>query len=341
MVTGASGYLASWIIQQLLEQGHIVHGTVRNLEDKNKIQHLLELMETYPEQLTLFECDLTKEGDFEQAMEQCEIVIHTASPYFLDKPKNIEEELIIPAVQGTKNILNSVNRHRTVKRVILTSSVVTLFNNAKDLTARVGHIIQEHDNNSNQDKTYNPYAYSKTKAEILAREMNNKQQHWDLITIHPGAIFGPSLSRRIDSTSVNMIMQFLNGSFKSGVPKLWLGLVDVRDVAQLHIFAAINKKANGKYIAVSKSLNLLEIARLIDVTRFAISDKLPKKEVPKPIIWLLAPLLGIDRKFIANNVNYPIRFDHSRSEADLEFQYRLPTETLNDHVAQLLSDNII
>jgi len=341
LVTGAAGYLASWIVKQLIEQGHIVHGTVRNLEDENKIKHLIAFVNETPKQLKLFKSDLLQEGSFDEAMQNCDIVIHTASPYFLEKPQDIQSELINPAVQGTQNILNSVNKNHSVKRVVLTSSVVSLFNDAKDLANRAGQMVQEQDVNQNQDKTHNSYAYSKTKAELLAWTVQKKQKHWDLITIHPGAIFGPSLSSRVDATSIDMMIKFLNGSFKSGVPKLCLGLVDVRDVAQAHLQAAINGKEGKRYIAVCQSLSLLEIAQLLDVDKFGIINRLPKKEVPKFLIWLLAPLLGMTRKYIANNVNYLVYFNHNPSKIDLNIQYLDPRQTLNDHIGQLVTDNLI
>lgn len=108
-VTGASGYMASWIVAKLLDESYRVHGTVRSLEDKNKVQHLLNMANEHPGQLELFEADLMKEGSFDDAMSDCRTVIHTASPYFLDKPNDPYKQLILPASEGTSNILNSVN----------------------------------------------------------------------------------------------------------------------------------------------------------------------------------------------------------------------------------------
>lgn len=341
VVTGAAGYLASWVVKQLIEKGHKVHGTVRNLEDISKISHLLKLAEAVPEQLKLFEADLMQDGSFDAAMENCDIVMHTASPYFLDVPGDIQKELIDPAVDGTKNVLSSVNKVESVKRVVVTSSIVALFSDAKAVANRIDHRVNENDINQNQDITYNPYAFSKTKAELVAWEMNQQQNRWDLITVHPGAIFGPSLSSRHDATSVKLMTQFLNGSFKSGVPKLRLGVVDVRDVAKVHIQAALNESATGKYIAVEKTLTLLEIANLLKVEKFGLKNKLPGKEIPKALVWLIAPLVGMQRKYVTNNVNHPICFDNTRSVSQLGVSYFSPEETLNDHIAQLVKDELI
>ena len=341
LVTGSAGYLASWIVKKLIDQGHTVHGTVRSLKDKVKVAHLLKLAKSAPENLKLFEADLLINNSFDEAMQNCDVVIHTASPYFLDKPNNIQRELIDPAVNGTKNVLNSINNTESVKRVIVTSSIVTLFNNAKDLANRPDYKVTEKGINDNKDETYNAYAFSKTRAECAAWEISQKQERWDLITVHPGAIFGPSQSNRHDGTSVNMMIQFLNGSFKTGVPNLSLGMVDVRDVADVHIKAVLNPLAKGKYIAVGKTLTLLEISKLLDVDKYGIKNKLPQKELPKILVWLIAPLAGMQRKYVANNVNYPITFDNSRSESQLGIQYYSPKQTLNDHVRQLVENGLV
>ena len=234
-------------------------------------------------------------GSFDAAMAGCTEVIHTASPYFLDKPKDPHSQLIRPSLDGTCNVLNSVNKISSVRRVVLTSSVVALYNDACDITVSAEHTVQECDVNPNRDIHHNTYAYSKTIAEQTAWKLQSQQQRWDLITIHPGAIFGPSLSMRVDATSVSMMIQFLNGSFRTGVPRLWLGLVDVRDVANAHIRAALSPEASDRYIVVAESLRMLDIARCMRVSEFGIADKLPRRVVPKALMWLIAPFVGMQR----------------------------------------------
>jgi len=341
LVTGAAGYLASWIVEKLLREGHVVHGTVRQLNDKSKIQHLLDLARQHPDRLRLFEADLIKGGSFDAAMAGCSVVIHAASPYFLDKPKDPDQQLIKPALDGTLNVLASVDRCETVKRVVVTSSVVTMYNDACDVSSTSQNMVQENDVNPNRQIRHNPYACSKTIAEQAAWEASTRQKRWDLVTIHPGAIFGPSLSKRLDATSVNMMIQFLNGSFRSGVPRLWLGLVDVRDVASAHVKAAILPQAHGRYIVVADSLSLLEIASLMRVDEFGIKDKLPKGEVPKAFMWVIGPLTGMQRRYISRNVGYPVRFNNTRSQTELGLQYRPPQETLNGHIRQLVADKLV
>lgn len=341
LVTGAAGYLASWIVLQLLEQGCRVHGTVRSLQDADKVQHLQDMAVQYPDRLQLFEADLLQEGSFDAAMQECSLVVHAASPYFMHAPKDAQRELMQPAVQGTRNVLVSVNRTPSVTRVVLTSSIVALYNDACDVGASVQHTVQESDTNPNQDLTRNPYAYSKTQAEKAAWDMQAQQQRWELITIHPGAIFGPSLSRRVDASSVSMVLQFLQGAFRTGVPRLWLGLVDVRDVAQAHVQAALRPQAHGRYLVVAQSLRLLELAQRMQLQGLGIADKLPRSEAPKWLMLLIGPLVGLPRRYVACNVGHPLYFNSARSQAELGLQWRTPADTLNDQIRQIVRDRLL
>lgn len=341
LVTGAAGYLASWVVAQLLEAGQTVHGTVRTLSDASKIAHLHDLSARFPGKLHLFEADLLADRSFDAAIEGCNLVIHVASPYFFHKPKDAQAELIQPALDGTLNLIASVNRVSTVTRVVLTSSIVALFNDARDLQGKPQHQVQEADINGNTDISHNPYAYSKTRAEQAAWQAHAKQSRWELITVHPGGIFGPSLSKRADATSVEMMLQFLDGTFRSGAPRLWMGFVDVRDVAAVHVKAALLPNAKGRYIAVAQSLRLLEIAQLMKVEAFGIPNKLPRSEAPKALMWLIGPLVGLTRRYVSGNVGYPITFNTQRSQTELGVHYRAPADTLNAHIKQIVADGLL
>lgn len=341
LVTGAAGYLASWVVQQLLVDGYTVHGTVRSLADADKVQHLRMLQQQYPERLRLFEADLLTPRSFDAAMRGCSVVIHTASPYFLDKPGDIQRQLVQPALDGTLNVLSAVDRTPEVTRVVLTSSIAALYNDACDLSRVADHTVREADINANTDERHNSYAYSKTIAEQAAWAQQRKQKRWELISIHPGAIFGPSLSPRVDATSVGMMVQFLNGSFRTGVPRLTLGLVDVRDVAQAHLKAALLPQARGRYIVVGQSIRLLEMANLMRAKEAGLQNKLPRGEIPKALLWLIAPLVGLQRDYVARNVGHDIRFDNVRSQTELGVAYRSPAQTLNEHIAQIVADGLV
>jgi nucleoside-diphosphate-sugar epimerase len=340
-VTGAAGYLASWVVTQLLDEGQRVHATVRSLADDAKLAHLHDLARRHPGRLALFEADLMKEGSFDLAFEGCGAVVHTASPYVLGQPRDVQGELVGPARQGSLNVIGAVNRAASVRRLVLTASVVSMFSDARDLAGRPGHRLAEADWNRHSSEGHNPYAYSKRVAEEAAWAAARAQSRWSLVTIHPGAIFGPSLSRRVDATSVDMVVQFLRGAFRPGVPRLWLGVVDVRDVAAAHVRAVLRAEAAGRYIVVGRSLALLDIARALRPGLQGLPDKLPTRELPKALVWLAAPFVGMTREYVSKNVAHPIDFDSRRSVKELGLAYRRPEQTFHDHVAQLLRDQLL
>jgi len=124
------------------------------------------------------------------------------------------------------------------------------------------------------------------------------------------------------------------------VPSLRLAVVDVRDVAQAHVQAILNPQAKGRYIVVAEPLRLLEMAKLMDVQKFGLKDRLPRSEAPKALIWLIAPWIGMQRQYVARNVGYPIHFDNQRSCTELGLHYYRPEQTLNDHIQQIFTDGL-
>ena len=133
LVTGGSGYLASWVVRQLLDEGHSVNATVRSLADSVKVSHLSEMEKEFPGKLRVFEADLTENGSFDQPASGCEIVIHTASPFKISGIRDAVKELTEPAVNGVRNVFGAAVRSGTVRRVVLTSSVAAVFGDAFDL----------------------------------------------------------------------------------------------------------------------------------------------------------------------------------------------------------------
>ncbi len=219
LVTGGTGYMASWIIKMLLEEGINVNATVRDPSDIQKVEHLTNLAEESEAQLKLFKADLLDPGAFDEPVQGCELVIHTASPFFISGIKNPQEELIRPAKEGTRNVLQAANRAPMVKRVVLTSSVVAIYGDNIYIKSAPGGIFTEKEWNVTSSAEHRPYAYSKTIAEKEAWAIAKEQDQWDLLTINPGWILGPSLSKRKDSMSIGTMIQFGDGTYKSGVPE--------------------------------------------------------------------------------------------------------------------------
>ncbi|BBE19188.1 dihydroflavonol-4-reductase [Aquipluma nitroreducens] len=339
LVTGGTGYLASWIIKQLLDEGKEVRTTVRNLSQKDKSAHLTALAVKSKGTLTFFEADLLKKGSFTEAMAGCELVIHTASPFKISGLKNAQKELVEPALEGTRNVLESVNSTESVKRVVLTSSIVAIYGDAVDIQKTANGIFTEEDWNFSSSVDHQPYPYSKTLAEKLAWEMAGKQNRWDLLTINPGFIMGPSLSKRTDSTSIDIMIQLATGKFKTGVPSGEMGFIDVRDVAKAHILAGFSQTASGRHICVSEQKTFLDMANVIKASYP--KYPLPKGFVPKWLFWLIAPLAGFTRKYVKLNVGIDLKFDSSYIRKDLGIEFIPFEKTITDHFEQILNDDIV
>jgi len=240
LVTGASGYLASQIISHLVsKKKYEVRGTVRSLE---KAKHLQKL---FPE-VKLYEADLLKEGSFEHALQDVEIVFHTASPFQI-VVKDPQKEIIEPALKGTLNVLKSVDKIKSVRRVVLTSSAAAIARGKP-----VDYRYSEKDWNQSSTATTEPYPYSKTVAEKTAWEFS-EGKHWKLATICPTFILGPPLSDRIDAVSVQAIKSLLEGTHQDKAPAMAFGAVNIDDVAEAHIAAAEKKEAAGQRYLITSS----------------------------------------------------------------------------------------
>lgn len=339
LVTGGTGYLATWIIKYLLEQGTPVHATVRNLKDKKKYTHLLNLAEEANASLKLFEADLLHEGSFAQAMKGCTVVFHTASPFFVTRIKNPVLDLIKPAVQGTTNVLNQASQTPEVKRIVLTSSVAAIMGDGRDALELPDQTFDETYWNTSSHEKHQPYSYSKTLAERKAWEIAGQQQQWDLVVINPSFILGPSLNNNPDATSSSIIKQLADGTLKMGAPDFWYGIVDVRDVARAHLLAAWRPGASGRHILASDHGNFLDIANII--RKKYPQYPLPKKLISRNLLWLMGPLFGISRKMIMRNYGYHYRLNNSYSREDLDLHYRPMEETILDHFDQMVSDKVI
>jgi len=340
LVTGGSGYVASWIVKMLLEKGMNVHATVRDPSDFTKTDHLTDLAKKSAGQLKLFRSDLLVDGSFDEPMQDCELVIHTASPFYITGIRNSQEGLIRPALEGTRNVLESAKRNPTVKRVLLTSSVVAIYGDNADISLVPGGVFTEKEWNITSSPEHQPYPYSKTIAEKEAWAIAKEQDQWDLLTINPGWVLGPSLSKRKDSMSIGTMIQFGDGSYKMGVPELWSPIVDVRDVATAHINAGYIPKASGRHIITSGEATLLDIGNIL-LKHFGDDYPFPRKQVPKFLFWLIAPMHGYTRKYASKNAGIQIKFDNSYSKTDLDMSYIPIEQTVKDHFQQIVDDGLL
>lgn len=337
LVTGATGYVAGWLVKKLLEEGFTVHAAVRDPDNKKKIAHLEALAEKSKGVLKFFKSDLLKEGSYADAMQSCEIVFHTASPFKLDV-NDPQKELVEPALSGTENVLNEVNRTESVKRVVLTSSCAAIYSDTIEAEEASGGMLTEEMWNTTSSLEYQPYAYSKTVAERKAWEIAESQDRWDMVVINPSLVMGPFLTTAsVTSESYNLLKQMGDGTFQVGVPKMGVGIVDVRDVAEAHFQAAFRRYAKGRYITSGHNSDFLEVATILH-NYFGDQLPIPKRALPKWLVWLVGPMLNksLTREYISKNVNRKWAADNSKVKEQLGIEFRPLRETLKDTFQVLL-----
>lgn len=342
MVTGATGYVAGWIVKRLLEEGLTVHATVRD-PAISKIGYLNELAANLPGTLRYFKADLLDRGSYAEAMAGCSVVFHTASPFALNI-SDPQKELVDPAQLGTRNVLETANRTGTVKRIVLTSSCAAIYGDNADLDKTSNGLFTEENWNTSSSLQHVPYAYSKTIAEQEAWAIANRQSQWKLVVINPSFVIGPGIVAHSTSESFNVVRQLGNGRMKAGIPDIGVGAVDVRDLAEAHLRAAYMPNAQGRNIISGHNTSLLGLALALLHT-FG-EYPLPRRTLPKWLVWLVwlvAPLAdkSTTRKFVARNVNYPWRADNGKGKRELKMTYRPLQASMQDMFQQMIDNGMI
>ncbi|EOA27557.1 hypothetical protein CARUB_v10023695mg [Capsella rubella] len=238
-VTGAGGFLGSWVVDLLLSKDYFVHGTVRD-PDNEKYAHLKKL-EKAGDKLKLFKADLLDYGSLQSAIAGCTGVFHVACPVPPSSVPNPEVELIAPAVDGTLNVLKACIE-ANVKRVVYVSSVAALFMNP--LWSK--NQVLDETCWSDQEfckKTENWYCLSKTRAESEAFAFA-KQTGLDLVSVCPTLVLGPILQQHTVNASSLVLLKLLK---------------DVRDVAQALLLVYEKAEAEGRYICISHTIKEQEV----------------------------------------------------------------------------------
>lgn len=342
MVTGATGYVAGWLVKELLENGITVHAAVRDPNNEKKIAHLKEMASNSDGNIQFFKTDLLDNGSYLEAMKGCEVIFHTASP-FITEVKDAQKELIDPAVKGTKNVLDSANQTPSIKRVVLTSSCASIYTDAIDCQLAPNNVLTEDIWNTTSSLEYQPYSYSKTMAEKKAWEIAENQNQWDLVTINPSFVMGPALnSGSITSESYRVLTQMGDGTMKSGAPKMGCGVVDVRDVGHAHYQAAYTPNAKGRYITSAHNTNFLEMSLTLQ-EKYGSQYPIPKKALPKWLLMVVGPMVNklFSRRFIKNNINIEWNADNSKIKKDLNMSFIPLQKTMEDSFQVLIDKEML
>jgi nucleoside-diphosphate-sugar epimerase len=284
LVTGGSGFIGSHSILQLLAAGHQVRTTVRSLKREGDVRAMLKQGGADPgDRLSFFAADLENDAGWSEAIAGCEYVLHVASPFPMNLPKH-EDELIVPAREGALRVLRAA-RAAGVKRVVLTSSFAAIGYGQKPQKAPF--------NETNWTDPNAPgltaYVKSKTLAEraawdFIAREGGSLE----LSVINPVGVFGPVLGPDY-STSILLVQRLMDGAVP-GCPQLYFGIVDVRDVADLHIRAMTHPAAKGeRFLAVAGDfMSILDIANVLKRRMGPSAKRVPTWQLPNWVVRLAA-----------------------------------------------------
>lgn len=291
-VTGATGYIAKHIVHLLLGQGHEVTGSTRDTSRLDELKAAVRpgLPDGAVERLSLVELDLTSDAGWDAVPTGTDAMIHTASPFPLSQPKN-EEDLIRPAVDGTRRALRAAVE-AGVPKVVLTSSIVSIVGNA----AKMEGIVTEEDWTDPNGSDVSAYGKSKTLAERAAWDfVESEAPTLKLSVINPGLVAGPALDRHYGS-SLQAIERVVKGK-DPALPDFGFSVCDVRDVAEAHVIAATTTRGEGQRTAiVDRYMTFPDIAKVVDAT---LEDRrIPTRIAPRALVRVMALFDGEIRSIL-------------------------------------------
>nr|AVI16676.1 dihydroflavonol-4-reductase [Ribes rubrum] len=299
-VTGAAGFIGSWLIMRLLERGYIVRATVRDPTNMKKVKHLLDLP-TAKTNLTLWKADLSEEGSFDEAINGCTGVFHVATPMDFES-KDPENEVIKPTIEGMLSIMKSCAKAKTVRRIVFTSSAGTI-----DVSEHQKPVYDEtcwSDVEFCRAKKMTGWMYfvSKTMAEQAAWDFA-KENNIDLVSVIPPLVVGPFLMPTMPPSLITGLSPITRTESHYGIVKQGQ-FVHLDDLCNAHIYVFENPKAEGRYMCSACDATIIELAKLLNL-------KYPEYNVP-------TKFKNIDE----NLENVHFSFDKLKS-LGFEFKYTL------------------
>jgi dihydroflavonol-4-reductase len=287
LVTGGSGFLGVYSIIALLAAGYKVRTTVRSLNRQDEVRKMVQnggVSDSLQTHLSFAVADLTRDDGWPEAVSGCTYVLHVASPVPAGPSKH-EDDLIIPAREGTLRVLRAA-KSAGVKRVVVTSSF-----------AAIGYGHPQQDEPFNEETWTNlaggklpPYQKSKTMAERAAWDFIESEdgKGLEMSVINPMAIFGPVLGKDF-APSILLIQRLLDGDFPA-CPQISFGVLDVRDVASLHLLAMTHEKAAGeRFLATSPpAMTIQEMALVLKERLPEVAKKAPTRVLPNFLLHIVA-----------------------------------------------------
>ena len=319
-VTGANGFIAGHIVEELLKRGHAVRGTVRDDPESPRHHWLKDL----GGDVQLFQADFTQPGSFDEAFAGCDVVFHVAAVVTL-VAKDPWRDIIDPNIQGTRNVLESCRKQK-VRKIVLTSSASAAWQREKDRKEECrGKLICEEEWAEKINPNRDPYAYQKRECERMI--MN--EWEGEFASINPSWALGPQQHGHV-TTSNDVVKSICTHEYWPFVPQIYYDVVDVRDVAAAHVWAAENKNASGRYfVSRGECHSTADLAKSLNQQH---SD-LKSSTFSIPRIFML--LGGVVDSRVSSSWLYDFSvpfsvFSHAKIEkAGFEFKYDL-AQTLSD-----------
>jgi nucleoside-diphosphate-sugar epimerase len=333
LVTGATGYIAGELIRQLLDKDWVVHGTVRNVA-RSEAGLRARLGSPDAKHLRLFEAELMSDKGWGEALVGCTHVAHVASPIPAQAPKH-EDELIIPAREGTLRALRFA-REAGVTRFVQTSSTAAVIYGVD----RGTHTFDEsHWTNIDHPDAY-PYVKSKTIAERAARDwVSTEGGGMEFVSVNPGMVLGPVDSGDF-SASVELVQQLLNGAMPMA-PDLGFPIVDVRDIAALHVLALESPGLAGeRFLGAGKFLTALEIASVLRGRLGDKARKAPTRQMPDWMVNVLA-LFNPEVRGIKTEIGKVRHVDAGHAMSRLGWKMRPVEDTIADCGLSLIEHGVV
>jgi dihydroflavonol-4-reductase len=334
LVTGGSGFLGSWTVLQLLAAGHDVATTVRDLGREPDVRAMLSSGGAPPDsRIQYHKANLLTDDGWDEAVKDCEYVLHVASPF---GGSESESELIRAAEGGVLRVLRAA-RDAGVRRVVLTSSFAAV---GYGHPPRVAPFTEEDWTNVKQPDVA-PYIKSKALAERAAWDfMARDGGTMELAVINPVGIFGPVLGPDF-SSSIEIIRRLLNGSVPA-VPRIYFGLVDVRDVAELHLRVMTSAAAAGeRFLAVAgEPLSMLDVATVLRRELGDAARKVPSRQLPDAAVRALA-LASPQMREIAPQLGKRRASSNAKARERLGWQPRSNEEAIVATAESLIAKGLV
>jgi|EndMetStandDraft_5_1072996.scaffolds.fasta_scaffold06468_4 dihydroflavonol-4-reductase len=332
LVTGGTGFVAGWCIVALLQRGYQVRTTVRNLAQESAVRTAVASMAQATDRLTFFTADLTRDDGWDDAMAGCDYVLHVASP--LSGDTSGPDALIVPARDGTLRVLRAAV-NAGVRRVVMTSAAAA---------ARPPHSADRISDETvwadPADRQFDAYRRSKILAERAAWDfMAGHADRTGFTTILPGAVFGPVLTKA-NLGSVQIFQGLLEGR-PAAIPRLGFWIVDVRDLAELHVRAmTAPEAAANRFIAAGDFRWMEDIATTLRLKLGSRAGKVPTRRMPNFVFRLLSLFVPVLRSFVSS-LGRRNDLTAAKARRMLGFAPRPATTTIVDCAESLLNENAV